>query len=491
MSNKNAVIIGGGFGGLATACLLGKNGYKVTVLEKNEQMGGRAGVLKTKGFAFDMGPSWYLMPDVFEHFFKLMDEDVSKHLKLQRLSPSYRVFFKDVREKHVDFYGDIKKDGKTFESFEPGSEAVLREYLKKSEHVYNTAIDKFLYKNYDGIKDFISPSLAKEANKLSLFSNMDKYVSRYFESPELQKIMQYPLVFLGSSPYNAPAIYNLMSHVDFNQGVFYPKGGFTSVVKAIENIATKHGVKLITNANVDKIITKNKKAIGVQFGNKKLLADIVISNADPYFTETKLLQPSERDHSEKYWNSRTLAPSALLMYLGVKGKIPELQHHNLIFSKNWQENFKQIFDNPMLPDDPSLYISNPSKTDSTVAPKNHENLFVLVPIASGLEITQKELKDYAKKIISTIESVTGADINDRLVFKKLFSVDDFEKRYNSFKGTGLGLAHTLKQTAVFRPKNNSKKVDNLYFVGANTHPGIGVPITLISAELLAKRLGIL
>lgn len=489
MTKQSVIIIGGGFGGLAAACLLAKDGYDVTILEKNEQMGGRASVFRAEGFTFDMGPSWYLMPDIFEKFFKSMGEDISDYLKLTRLSPSYRIFFKDVHNQPFDITSNLKKDSAIFEKIEPGSSQKLTEYLDRSEYIYKTAIDKFLYKNYDGVKDFISPSLAKEATKLALFSNMDRYVRKFFKTPELQKIMQYPLVFLGSSPYNAPAIYSLMSHVDFNQGVFYPDGGFGSVVQAIVQIAKKHNVKLETNANVSKIITKNGRAIGVTVNGGDVFADIIVSDADPHFTEQKLLQPKERDHTDKYWQSRTLAPSALLMYLGVKGKLPQLIHHNLIFSKDWKANFGQIFDNPQWPDDPSLYISNPSKSDASVAPKGYENLFVLVPVAAGLSYTQKQLDTYANKILTTISKETGIpDLKERVVYKRLFSVDDFESRYNSFKGTGLGLAHTLKQTAVFRPKNVSKKVKNLYYVGANTHPGIGVPITLISAELLLQRL---
>jgi len=457
--------------------------------EKNEQLGGRASVFKAKGFTFDMGPSWYLMPDVFERFFKLVGEDVNDYLELQRLTPSYRVYFKDVYDTPYDIYGDLEKDKKTFNRLEPGSGAKLQEYLKRSEYVYHTAMDKFLYRNYDSVKDFISPSLAREGNKLSVFSNMDRYVKKYFKSPEIQKIMEYPLVFLGSSPYNAPALYSLMSHVDFNQGVFYPKRGFGSVVDAIETIAKKYNVKFELNSPVTKIIVENGKAVGANINGQEHRADVIISNADTYHTETSLLAPGQRDHSEKYWKSRTLAPSALLMYLGVKGELPNLLHHNLIFSKNWHQNFKQIFDNPQWPDDPSLYICNPSKTDSTVAPKNHENVFVLVPIPSGLSYTDKQLEKYADKVLETIETDTKSpNLRKNIVYKKLFCVKDFEDRYNSMSGTGLGLAHTLKQTAVFRPKNKSHKVKNLYFVGANTHPGIGVPVTLISAELVTRRL---
>ena len=486
---KKVVVIGGGFGGLATACLLAKQGHRVTLLEKNEQLGGRAGVYKHDGFVFDMGPSWYLMPDVFENFFNSLGEDVNDYFMLTKLSPSYQVFFKDVLNKPIDIFGDITKDTQTFDSIEPGSGKVLAEYLKKSEYVYNTAIDKFLYKNYTSAKDFLSPKLALEARKLSLFSNMDRYVKKYFKSPELQKILQYPLVFLVSSPYNAPAIYSLMSHVDFNQGVYYPQGGFGSVVQALIAIAKKYGVSLHTDSEVTKIVTKNGRATGVIRNDEHIAADIVISNADIHHTETKLLTQTERDHSTKYWNTRTLAPSALLMYLGVKGALPNFQHHNLIFSKDWHRNFAQIFDQPTWPEDPSLYISNPSKTDHTVAPKGYENMFVLVPIATGLSYTEQELEDYSNKILKTIEHETKTpQLRKNIVYKKLFCVDDFATRYNSFQGTGLGLAHTLKQTALFRPKNTSKKVKNLYFVGANTHPGIGVPMTLISAELTVRQI---
>jgi phytoene desaturase len=525
MSSKSAIIIGGGYGGLATACLLGKAGYKVYLLEKNEQLGGRASVLKvskssngtwqeiiapelnairsknvnpTKNthdspekFVFDMGPSWYLMPDVFEHFFKILGEDINKYLTLTKLSPSYRIFFKDVYENPIDIKSNLAQDTKTFNKISPSSGLILKEYLKKSSYIYKVATQKLLYKNYDSIKDFLDLSLIKEANKLSLFLNMDKYVKKYFASPELQKIMQYPLVFLGSSPYNAPAFYSLLSHVDFNQGVFYPNGGFGSLTKSLIKIASKYDVNIQTNANVTKIITKNSTAIGVVVNGKEIYANTVISNAEPRFTETALLKPIERDHTERYWKSRTLAPSALMIYLGIEGKIAQLTHHTLIFSRDWQKNFTEIFNKPKWPTDPSLYVSNPSKTDPSVAPKNYENLVLLVPIPAGIKYTNKTLNDYSDKILLTLEKVAKIpNLQSRIVYKKLFCVRDFKQRYNSYKGTGLGLAHTLKQTAFFRPKNFSKKVKNLYFVGANTHPGIGVPITLISAEMLAKRLNI-
>ncbi len=509
MSKKSAIIIGSGFGGLGAACLLGKAGYSVTVLEKNEMLGGRASIFSvsknsknkwvidtkvaakesTDSFRFDMGPSWYLMPDVFEHFFKLLGENVHDYLDLQKLGPSYRIFYKD-EAKRVDIYSDLKKDLPTIEAIEEGAGKKLEEYLDQAGYQYEVAKDRFMYKNYDSIRDFFTREMATEGRKLSVTMNMDKYVSKYFKTDALQKIMQYPLVFLGSSPYNTPAIYNIMSHIDFNMGVFYPQGGIYTISESLVHIAQKHGADMRINTAVSEIIVEDGKAVGVRLENdEELRADIVISNADIHHTETKLLQPQYRTKSDRYWKTRTLAPSALMMYLGVKGELPSLTHHNLLFSKDWKKNFAQIFDQPQWPTDPSLYICAPSKTDANVAPKGHENLFVLVPIAPGLEYTEEELEAHADTVLATMESEMGlTDLRKNIVYKRLFSVKDFGERYNSLKGTALGLAHTLKQTAIFRPNNTSKKVKNLYYTGAGTNPGIGMPITLISAELMYKRL---
>lgn len=489
MKKKTAVIIGSGFGGLGSACLLAKAGWDVTVLEKNEQVGGRASQFKTKGFTFDMGPSWYLMPDIFEHFFELLGEDVNDHLRLEKLAPSYRVWYKDTFLK-ADIYSDLEKDRATIEQLETGASRQLEAYLNQAGYQYGIAKDRFMYKNYDSIRDFFTAEMALEGRKLKVLSSMDRYVKKYFKTDAMQKLMQYPLVFLGSSPYNTPALYNIMSHIDFNMGVYYPKGGIYEIVKALKNIAKKHGVKIKVNSPVAKIIVEDGRAAGVELENGKVIrADAVISNADIHHTENALLKPEQRMFSQKSWKKRTLAPSAFIMYLGVKGKVPELTHHNLLFSKDWKTNFKEIFDRPRWPKDPSLYVCKPSETDASVAPKDHENLFVLVPIASNLKYDDKLLEDYGDKILATIEKDMHAkSLQSRIVYKKFFCVDDFASRYNSYGGSALGLAHTLRQTAIFRPNNISKKVKDLYYVGAGTNPGIGMPITLISAELMYKRL---
>lgn len=490
---KTAIIVGSGFGGLGSAALLAKAGYTVTVLEKNDMTGGRASVFETETeagtFRFDMGPSWYLMPDIFEHFFSLLGEDVNDHLDLIKLGPSYRIFYKD-RGQMVDIYSDLERDLPTVEALEPGAGKALKKYLAQAGRQYEAAKDRFIYKNYDSVFDFLTPEAAAASRKLSVFKTMDKHAGDYFKTDALQKLMQYPLVFLGSSPYNTPAIYSIMSHIDFNMGVYYPKGGIYQITKALQSLGEKYGAEFRLNTPVAKIKVEQGKAVGVILENgEELSADIVISNADIHHTEQVLLDAPYRTKSERYWEKRTLAPSALIMYLGVKGKLPTLTHHNLLFSQDWQRNFGEIFDHPQWPADPSLYICAPSKTDPSVAPKGHENLFVLVPIASNLDYNERTLQAYADKIIDNIEASMGLkNLRKKIVYQRLFSVHDFAERYNSYGGSALGLAHTLRQTAIFRPNNTSKKVKNLYYVGANTNPGIGMPTTLISAELMYKRL---
>lgn len=486
---KKAIVIGSGFGGLGTACLLAKCGYEVVVLEKNEQPGGRASVFKENGYTFDMGPSWYLMPDIFEHFFHLMGERVEDYLDLQKLQPSYRIFFKD-EGRVEDIYSDLEKDLPTLERLEPGCSEQVRKYLQRSGHQYEIAKKHFLFKNYDSILGFLNWKTMIEGSRLSVFTKMDRYVKRFFKSEALQKIMQYTLVFLGSSPYNTPALYNIMSHIDFSMGVFYPQGGIYKVVEALVAMAEKHGARIETRKEVKSILVRDGVAYGVALADGGTMeADLVISNADIAFTDMVLTPQSSRLHSKEYWESRTLAPSAFIMYLGVDGRIPELSHHNLLFSKNWEKNFAEIFDWPQWPSDPSLYVCAPSVTDSSVAPVGKENLFVLVPVASGLEYTQEELERYGENILSTMElEMRIPNLRKRVEYKKFFSVKDFAVRYNSLGGTALGLAHTMGQTAIFRPNNINPKVKNLLYVGAGTNPGIGMPICLVSAELAYKRI---
>lgn len=489
MNKKSVIIIGAGIGGLATACLLAKKGYEVTIVEKNDKVGGRANIYTEKGYVFDMGPSWYMMPDIFEHFFELMGENIKDYLTLKRLSPSYRIFLKSEK-KHYDFYSDLEKTIETFESIEQGSGAVLKDYMDITKRQYEIARNEFMFKNYDSIFDFFNKRVMTEGRKLPLFSKVETIINKKFKSEILRKVMQYQTVLLGTSPGDAPGIYSMMNYVDFVQGVWYPDGGIYKLIEAMEIIAKKNGVIIQTNSPVRKIIVENDIAQGVMFeGDNILKADIVISNADVVHTDQKLLDAKHSQKSPKYWNSRLMAPSAFMLYLGVDCKIPSLQHHNLLFSEKWEENFRQIFKDIEWPTDPSLYVCVPSKSDTTVAPEGKENLFVLVPVAAGLEHTDEFLEKYSEFIIEQMsEYMDIPDFAKKIEYKRIYAVNDFIKDYNSFKGTALGLAHSLSQTAIFRPNNIHKKIKNLYYVGAGTNPGIGMPICLISAELAYKRI---
>jgi phytoene desaturase len=486
---QKAAIIGGGIGGLATACLLAKKGYKVQLFEKNEKIGGVCNRFEADGFSFDMGPSWYLMPDVWKNFFDLVGEPVEEHLDLIKLSPSYRIFFKD-RDCIIDMYSDLERDLPTIESLEPGAGEKLKEYLELSKYQYEIALGGFMYKNNDTVFDFLNKQTAIEGRKLEVFTKMNTYVEKFFKSDEVQKIMEYQLVFLGSSPYNTPALYNIMSHIDFSMGVYYPRGGIYEIARALQRIAEKNGAEFFTNAPVERILTGVRRARGVRLkSGEEYPADMVIANANIQHVESKMLSPSHRGYSDRYWETRTLAPSAFILYLGIKGKCPSLNHHNLLFSEDWRKNFAEIFDVPQWPTDPSIYVCAPSVTDDTVAPQGHENLFVLVPMAPGLQATEEQLEKYTQKVLKILEEHMGVeDIENRVVYKKLFWGKDFIERYNNYRGSALGLAHTISQTAILRPNNVSKKLKNLYFVGANTNPGIGMPICLISAELAYKRI---
>ena len=486
--SKKVIIIGAGIGGLGAAGLFAKKGYDVTVLEKNENLGGRANVFEHEGFRFDMGPSWYLAPDIFEHYFSLVGERVEDHLDLTRLSPSYRIFFRNNGES-LDINSNIEKDAATFDTIEPGAGDKLRAYLKQSEYQYEVATQSFMFKNYDTIFDFFNKRVMTEGQKLSVFSTMHKFVSKFFTSKKLQQVMEYTMVFLGTSPYEAPALYNLMSHMDFNQGVFYPQGGFYELINALANICRKNGAELRTNAAVEQIVVRGGKATSVRLVNGEIIeADLVISNADMWFTETKLLDAASQTLKEKYWQKRVMAPSAFIMYLGVSEKLPSLIHHNLLFSEDWRKNFDDIYKDPCLPDEPSLYVCAPSVTDASVAPAGKENLFVLVPIASDLKFTDAEKEAYADRVLALMETEMNLPgLCGKIEYKRIYTVDNFAVDYNAFKGSALGLAHTLRQTAIFRPKNKSKKVSNLFYVGAGTNPGIGTQICLISAELAYKR----
>jgi phytoene desaturase len=482
----SVVVVGGGFGGLSTACYLADGGADVTLVEKNEQVGGRASRLRAEGFRFDMGPSWYLMPDVFERFFDDFGRSPEEYYTLERLDPHYRIFFKDGDQ--VDMVPDLETNKETFEAYEPGAAEALESYLEKSQRNYEVGMEHFVYEDRSSISDFLDPSLARYAWGLSLVGSMQDHVENYFEHPKLQQIMQYTLVFLGGAPTNTPALYNLMSHVDFNMGVYYPDGGLGAVVDGIESLATELGVDIVTDCPVDEITGRTGGFAVRSDDGPDFYPDYVVSNADYAHTEQQLLAPEKRQYDADYWESRTYAPSAFLLYLGVEGDVDELAHHTLVLPTEWDDHFEAIFDDPAWPDDPAYYLCVPSKTDDTVAPEGHSNLFALVPVAAGLDDTPELRETYRDLVLDDVAENTGVDLRDRIVFERTFCVDDFTERYNATKGTALGLAHTLRQTALFRPPHHSETVPGLFFTGAFTTPGIGVPMCLISGELTAAEL---
>jgi phytoene desaturase len=490
MSKKKAIIIGAGISGIATANLLAKAGYSVDVYEKNNQIGGRAGLLKADGFTFDTGPSWYLMPEVFEHYFNLFDLSANTELKISPLKPAYKIFFE--KDKPVTITSDLEKDAETFEAIEPGSGKKLKRYVKSSSKIYELSLKHFLYTNFSSISGFLKTEVLFNGPKMLALAatSVDQYVSRYFTDHRLKKVLEYSMVFLGSSPFKTPAIYTLMSALDFKYGVFYPKDGLYSVIKKVKDIGTKLDVKYHMSAPVEKIIVKSGKASGIKLSSGEIVkADLIVSGADLHHTETKLLDRQYQTYPDKYWANKNAGPSALLMYLGVKGELPELEHHSLLFVDKWKENFESIYEKHELPKNASIYMSRATSTDKRLAPEGNEAVVVLVPWPTGVDVDKKTQDKYVDIYLDAIQKMTGIkDFKDRIVSKTVVGPNDFKNNYNSWQSTALGPAHTLKQSAFLRTGNKSKKVSNLYYAGGSTIPGIGLPMCLISAELVYKHI---
>ena len=484
LAGASVVVVGGGVAGLSAACWLADAGAEVTVVEKNEQLGGRASVLEADGFRFDMGPSWYLMPDVFERFFDHFDREPADYYDLHRLDPHYRLFYKDGDR--IDVTGDIEHTKSTFEAYEPGAGEAFERYLEQSRRNYEVGMEHFVYEDRPRLRDWIDLDVARQSRGLTLLGSMQGHVEKYFDHPKLQQVVQYSLVFLGGSPRNTPALYNLMSHVDFNLGVWYPDGGIASVIDGFVTLGEELGVTYETGRPVQEI---DGEAGGFRLETPAgaLTADLVVSNADYPHTEQALLSPEDRGYDAEYWDSRTYAPSAFLLYLGVEGDLGDLAHHTLVLPTNWEDHFEQIFERPAWPDEPAYYVCAPSQTDDSLAPDGHSACFVLVPVAPALEDNEDARTAYRDQILADIATNTGTDLRDRIVYERTFCVRDFADRYNSYRGTALGLAHTLRQTSIFRPSQRSKSVDGLYFTGSYTSPGIGVPMCLISGEHVAEK----
>ena len=478
---KDIKIIGSGFSSLAAACYLAQKGHQVTVYEKNTSIGGRARQLKKEGFTFDMGPSWYWMPDVFERFFGDFNKKPSDYYELIKLSPAYRVYY--GVEDFIAIADNLDEIIKTFESIEKGSGSVLAKFMAEAKSNYDIAIKDLVYRPGVSALELITKETALKVGQF--FSNISKDVRKKFKNERLIQILEFPVLFLGAKPSDTPSFYSFMNYADFGMGTWHPKTGMYDVIRGMESLALELGVTFKTNSNIEKIIVENRTAVALQINGERINADIILSGADYHHSET-LLDEEYRAYSEKYWASKTFAPSSLLFYVGFNKKIENITHHALFFDVDFNQHAKDIYDEPKWPDNPLFYANFPSITDETAAPKGMESGFFLIPLAPGIEDTEALREAYFEKIIDRFEALTQQNIKNNIIFKESFCKNDFEEVYNSYKGNAYGMANTLLQTAFLRPKLKSKKVANLYFTGQLTVPGPGVPPALISGKLVAE-----
>lgn len=477
---KSCVVIGSGFSSLSAACYLAKNGWNVSIFEKNESVGGRASQFVKDGFTFDMGPSWYWMPDIFDKFFADFNKQTSDYYQLDKLSPAYKIFFSD----DVITIGDsMSKICDEFERIEPGSSKALKKFIDKAQENYDIAINKVV------LRPGLSPlELVTKETMLKIdqfFKTISSQVRKSFKNPKLVSTLEFPVLFLGAKPSNTPSFYNFMNFADFGLGTWHPKGGMYEVIKAMKNLAEELGVIINTNATVEQIQVTNGKATGIICKGKVHHADKVLSGADYQHSES-LLEDKYQQYSKTYWEKKVFAPSSLLFYIGFNTKLKNVEHHNLFFDTDFELHAKEIYDKPQWPTNPLFYANFPSVTDGSMAPKGCETGFFLVPIATDLEDTEALRNQYFDLIMDRFEKRTGQDIRNNIIFKKTFCVNDFIDRYNSYKGNAYGMANTLTQTAFLRPNLRSKKVGDLYFTGQLTVPGPGVPPALISGKLVSE-----
>ncbi|MCG3164788.1 MAG: zeta-carotene-forming phytoene desaturase [Bacteroidia bacterium] len=490
MSAKKVIVIGAGFSGLSAACCLAQKGFDVTILEKKNETGGRGRKADVDGFMFDMGPSWYWMPEVFEKFFNRFGKTAADYYSLKRLSPSYRVFFKEDQN---DIPAEKEKLFALFESLEKGSSKKLEQFLDEAAYKYDKGVNEFVYKPSLSLLEFADVNLLLSLFRLNMFSSFSKYIRKYFTNPKLLQLLEFPVLFLGAKPENTPALYSMMNYADMVLGTWYPDGGMYKIAEAMTRLAQELGVKILTGENVEKINVEKGKVKSVVSNGMAHFADIVISGADYNFTEQKLLKKKYRTYSADYWENRVMSPSALIFYLGVNKKVDNLLHHNLFFDADFSVHATEIYDNPQWPSHPLFYLCCPSKTDAAVAPEGMENLFILIPVAVGLEDNEDVRERYFELVMNRIELRAGQALREYIVYKKAYAHSDFISDFNSFKGNAYGLANTLMQTAVLKPRIKSRKVKNLFFTGQLTVPGPGVPPSIISGQVVAglveKELG--
>ena len=474
-------IIGSGFSAMAASCYLAKSGHQVTVYEKNASIGGRARQLKKEGFTFDMGPSWYWMPDVFERFFADFGKKTTDYYELIKLSPAYRVYY--GIDDFITIADNLEEIITTFEAIEKGSSSLLKNFMAEAKSNYDIAIKELVYRPGVSPLELITPETAMKVGQF--FSNISRDVRKKFKNQRLIQILEFPVLFLGAKPSDTPSFYSFMNYADFGLGTWHPKTGMFDVVRAMETLARELGVQFVTNSTIEKIIVENKTAKAIVVNGETIESDLVLSGADYHHTET-LLDQEHRAYSEKYWDTRVFAPSSLLFYVGFNKKIENISHHALFFDVDFYQHAKDIYDEPQWPAEPLFYANFPSVTDKTAAPEGMESGFFLVPLAPGINDTEALREEYFDKIMDRFESLTQQSVRNNIIFKESFCKNDFVSEYNSYKGNAYGMANTLLQTAFLRPKLKSKKVKNLYFTGQLTVPGPGVPPALISGKLVSE-----
>jgi phytoene desaturase len=483
--SSSVIIVGSGFAGLSAAAFMAKAGWQVMVIEKNKLPGGRARHLQEDGFTFDMGPSWYWMPDVFENFFNCFGKKVTDYYSLQRLDPSYRIYWQDG---FTDVPADYEAFKKMAEQLEPGSSIQVEKYLHEAAYKYKVGINKLVHKPGRSVAEFFDKDIFKGIFRLDVFTSIKKHIQKHFKNPKLRQLMEFPVLFLGALPKNTPSLYSLMNYADIKGGTWYPQGGMYAVVNAMYQLALELGVKFKFGEEAMEIMVQQGTARTLRTDKNNYQADVVISGADYHFTEEKLLAKEYRSYTGEYWQKRVMAPSCLLYFVGLNKKLKNIIHHSLFFDVPFEKHASEIYTAPQWPSEPLFYVSINSLTDETVAPPGCDSMVLLIPVAAGLQGDDEAVREkYFQQIITRMEKHTGQSIADAVIYKKTFSVSDFEKEYHSFKGNAYGLANTLMQTAIFKPSCKSKKVRNLFYTGQLTVPGPGVPPCLISGQVVAKE----
>lgn len=482
---STVAVIGSGFSGLAASAYLGKAGYDVTIFEKNDQIGGRARVFEEKGFLFDMGPSWYWMPDAFETFFKAFGKSATDFYDLKRLDPGFQVFFGNKEIIPVPASKEALRE--LFEGIEKGAANKLDAFLEEGAFKYKVGMQNLAHKPALSIMEFMNYEVVSGAIRTHMFRSMKSYVRRFFKDPRLVAIMEFPVLFLGAKPSNIPALYSLMNYAALELGTFYPMGGMHKIVEAMQTLAVANGVKIRTGSNVQQIVTNNQLVTGIKTQTALFSCDAVVAAGDYHHIEQALLDKPHRNYDNAYWDKRIMAPSSLIFYLGVSKKIKKLIHHNLFFDRDFDAHAMEIYDNPQWPKEPLFYVCCPSKTDPAVAPEGMENVFVLIPLAPGLTDTYELREKYYAIIMERLESECEDQIKDYVIYKRSYCINDFVSDYNAYKGNAYGLANTLSQTAVLKPSARNKHLNNLFYAGQLTVPGPGVPPALISGKIAAQQ----